>query len=144
MTLGLVAVFRNRRTGSFLVQGLCAGPIGGSTYQDPPIEYAAEEIEEHVTEAVMAKMRAYREPYNEAQAIYRKSDDDKLRFAREHQHVMVELVAGGGLELTPMYRRGVGYQGLEPVIKVKADEIAKTLPTALRKAFDIVSADETR
>ena len=144
MTLGLVAVFRNRRTGSFLVQGLCAGPIGGSTYQGPPIEYAAEELDDHITEAVMEKMRAYRDPYNEAKAIYRESDDDKLRFSREHQHVMVELVAGGGLELIPMYRRGVGYQGLDHVIKVKADEIATSLPTTLRKAFDIVSADETR
>jgi hypothetical protein len=103
MTYSTAAIYRRKRTGTFLVQSM-AHVIGGSVHAGPPVTIEPSDFDRAITPAVMAALDSYVFAGFDESKASKFSDSQWGRFLREHEKVSVTTRGPEALEVLPMHR----------------------------------------
>ena len=128
-SVAMVVLYRNRKTGEFLLQENCRHPEGGYSDYGPPIPISEEQYRSQLSERLfhsltMCGNRTFGEvPYQEPES-----------FEKEHDTVYVVLFEDGMLEISARTRTRGRYEAAR-VATVSEDEARARLTELIDAAF---------
>lgn len=105
----IAVIYRNKRTGDYLIQPLSKHPDGYRVEQGAPAIIKADEFLPRIADAVRRGLELSRRLYNANETLVQ---DDKTAAAFERSHHRVSVIEmDDGLEVMPYSRVRGGYEG---------------------------------
>ena len=127
----VVALYRNKKSGVYIVQPMTRHTIGADTEFGEAIFIQPRDFDREIVSITMATLPIYHQQVYRQDLARRFSDKEYNKFEREHEHVRVELYEDGVLEVIAM----TGSAGLEGRLCLKKEEVGEKLLSALQEAF---------
>jgi hypothetical protein len=129
------AVYKNVKTGQFLVQPCVRGSVG-SIYFGDPIVFTCDEINDQIALAVQDCLDGYSKNKYDPTVARDWTPEEAEAFRRTHIFVSISRLQSGDLEIYPMLRRRGGYSSLlgQPT-RVEQSKVDRDFKEALREAF---------
>lgn len=134
MNYEMVGVFRNKKSGAYIVQPMARRPIGGSGDFGEPIVINAEEFDDRIVPVVLENLATYSQQQYNPKLAQSVSDEEDSKFRREHDYVSVLLDETGLVEVKPCKRVSGGYVSIEK-LTLRREEIPEKLAEVIREAF---------
>ena len=136
MSCDKITIYKNKKTGLYLVQPMAKHPTGASADFGDPTSLTEEEFESRIVSVVQENLRKYHQQTFDQKLALSFSDEEYSRFTRGHNCVCVTVDDNGIVELIPAARVPGGYVGLkEGNISISKYEIGARLAGAIRDAF---------
>jgi len=128
-------VYKDVRTGDYLVQPYAMGPVAASEFGEPTV-IQSQEFEARVADVVIENLEKFgKEKYEEARAIIR-NDDQQTEFLKTHVAVYVSEQESGRLKVSALRREGGGMVGShEDTFILSKEEIPQKLTATIAEAF---------
>jgi len=131
------SVYRNLKTGAYLVQPFALGPTG-KTASGGPILLSADVVDEKIGVSVLAVMEMYRtQKYDPALAI-RHDRSQQRKFVGGHAAVSVARLDSGDVVIRPLYHEGGGFVARnDDAISLQQRVLPERLGAVIRDAFSL-------
>ena len=131
----MITMYRNLKTGTYLVQPYTMGPVAPTEFGDPTVIQPTE-FQDKVINAVLQNLEKFgKEHYDKTKAKLRNNKQQK-EFLKRHVGVGVSEKESGVLVIHSLHREGGGMVGSnEDVFNLSKEEIPHKLATTIAEAF---------
>lgn len=138
MSYETVTIYKNKKSGLYIVQPMTKHPMGASAEFGDPTPVTEEAFESLIVPVVEENLRKYHQQQYDQNLAPKSSEAEHMKFVQEHYCVDVTVDDNGIVEVTPLGSVRGGYVGLkEGKASFNKEEIEVRLPTAIRAAFQV-------
>ena len=135
--VGLLYVYRNKKTGDYLVQAMSERPDRLIVAYDAPITVPSADMTRRAAPWIITKLKEFSTvPFEEGKVI-EGSPSEFSRFSARHHSVGITLYDDGTVEVQPFRRNsGGGYAGMpDKKIRMKSEEMEERVVDAILDRF---------
>ncbi len=141
--VGLLEVYKNKRTGNYWIQAMNQRPDKRILAYDVPIAMPSTDMNRTAASWIIAKLKEFSSvPFEEGKVI-KGSPSEYGRFSAKHYMVGITLYDHGTVEVQPFRRnRGGGYAGMpDKKLRMKSEEMEERIVDAIFDQFAFLEGD---
>jgi hypothetical protein len=140
-----VEIFKNKKTGLYLVQRQCPDPVlRGPTWFGQPEILSEEQLRRTGVSKLLEVLESSLKPCSDIQQLKHFTDEEYRKFCGSHHCVSITRWAdgGGGLEVRPHRRVRGGYRSITEAMSIIAvEDIQSNLIDEILSAFKVIEED---
>ncbi|HEX2329616.1 MAG TPA: hypothetical protein VHN74_12905 [Candidatus Angelobacter sp.] len=128
-------IYKNVKSGSYLVQSYTMGPVAASEFGEPTA-IQSNEFSTRLADAVIQSLERFgKEPYDKNGAVIR-DDKEQREFLADHLGVSVSQQESGELKVYALHREGGGMvSSQQDTFILSKEEIPRKLSATIAEAF---------
>lgn len=126
-SVAMTVLYRNRKTGQYLLQHNCRHPTGAYTDYGPPEPISNEQFQQQLSALIFQSLEAF-DDRRFGDVPYRAPEG----FERRHDEVSVALLENRSVEISAGQRTRGGYEA--PIVATVSEEEARSRMTELIEA----------